>query len=47
MVKAALATALLEKPLAVANATSVSEDATEMGPVYTGELVVGVVPFIV
>jgi hypothetical protein len=47
MVYAAVATLLLKKPLSVAMAFRVSVALTVMGPLYTVELVVGVVPFVV
>jgi hypothetical protein len=42
-----LATGLLLRPLATAIAESVSVTATEIGPVYCVDDVVGVVPFVV
>jgi hypothetical protein len=47
MVNVALATALVRYPLAVAIASIVSVDDTVIGPVYTVEPVVGVVPLVV
>ena len=42
-----MATELGEEPDAIANASRVSEVLTEMGPEYTAEDVVGVVPLVV
>ena len=47
IVYAAVATALLVKPLAVAIASTVSVADTVIAPLYTLELVVGVVPLVV
>src|ERR1700674_3088021 len=47
MVYAAVATLLSKKPLSVAMAFTVSLALTVIGPLYTVELVVGVVPFVV
>jgi hypothetical protein len=47
IVYVALATALFDMPAPVAIASIVSVDETMMGPLYTVELVVGVVPFVV
>ena len=42
-----MAVALCVKPLATAMASSVSVAETTIAPLYWGELVVGVVPFVV
>ena len=42
----AVATVLGANPLSVANASIVSEALTRMGPAYTGDDVVGVIPFV-
>jgi hypothetical protein len=47
MVKAAVATALFEYPVATAIAFSVSVAETLIGPLFTAELVVGVAPLVV
>ena len=47
IVKAASATELFENPEAVAIASIVSEADTEIGPLYTAEPAVGIVPFVV
>jgi hypothetical protein len=47
MVYAAEPTELVEKPIAVASASTVSVAETVIGPEYTAELVVGVDPFVV
>ncbi len=47
MVYAALATALELYPVATAMASTVSLDETEIGPLYSVEAVVGVVPLVV
>jgi hypothetical protein len=47
IVYAAVPTALVEKPLAVAIAFKVSEELTVIGPEYTKEAVVGVDPSVV
>jgi hypothetical protein len=47
IVYVAVATGLATYPLAVAIASTVSDDKTITGPLYTGELVVGVVPLVV
>jgi hypothetical protein len=47
MVYTAVDTLLLKKPLAAASASTVCDALTVIGPVYAGEEVVGVVPFVV
>ena len=47
IVKLADATALSVKPPATVIALMVCDEPTEMGPVYTAELVVGVPPLVV
>ena len=47
MVYTAVDTLLLKKPLSAAIASTVSDALTVIGPVYTVEEVVGVVPFVV
>jgi hypothetical protein len=47
IVYVAVATALSEYPLAVAIASIVSVDITGIGPLYTADAVVGVVPLVV
>ena len=47
IVYSAVATALLEKPLATAIAWIVFVELTEIGPLKTVELVVGVLPSVV
>ena len=43
----AVATVLGANPVSVANASIVSEELTRMGPPYSGDDVVGVIPFVV
>jgi hypothetical protein len=47
IVYAALATVLVVEPLVVAIASKVSVDETPIGPLYTAEPVVGVLPLVV
>ncbi len=47
MIYAALPTVLLDVPPTIAMACTVSDDVTVMGPLYTEELVLGIVPSVV